>query len=144
MKFTTIPESISEGTDSILQEYNIPHEPFSQSVLDCLPSQDYKVELLEQQQLEVEAEVEQQQQEEENGTLNENLNKRKRLDLRHLPVISIDPPGCQDIDNALHCIVPPLFLHLPSPGLHKVSIIGCTAMALRLNLSSATPPTPQA
>ena len=30
-----------------------------------------------------------------------------RKDLRHLPVLSIDPPGCQDIDDALHCIVLP-------------------------------------
>jgi exosome complex exonuclease DIS3/RRP44 len=30
-----------------------------------------------------------------------------RLDLRHLPVLSIDPPGCKDIDDALHCIVLP-------------------------------------
>lgn len=28
----------------------------------------------------------------------------KRTDLRHLPVVSIDPPGCKDIDDALHCI----------------------------------------
>lgn len=41
----------------------------------CLPPEDYKIEL-------------------EPG----------RLDLRHLPVLSIDPPGCQDIDDALHCI----------------------------------------
>jgi exosome complex exonuclease DIS3/RRP44 len=25
-----------------------------------------------------------------------------RRDLRHLPVMSIDPPGCRDIDDALH------------------------------------------
>lgn len=25
-----------------------------------------------------------------------------RRDLRHLPVLSIDPPGCKDIDDALH------------------------------------------
>lgn len=25
-----------------------------------------------------------------------------RLDLRHLAVCSIDPPGCTDIDDALH------------------------------------------
>lgn len=28
----------------------------------------------------------------------------KRTDLRHLPTCSIDPPGCKDIDDALHCI----------------------------------------
>jgi exosome complex exonuclease DIS3/RRP44 len=27
----------------------------------------------------------------------------KRLDLRHIPVCSVDPPGCKDIDDALHC-----------------------------------------
>ena len=47
-------------------------------VLACLPPEDYKIEL-------------------EPG----------RIDLRHLPVLSIDPPGCQDIDDALHCIVLP-------------------------------------
>ena len=26
------------------------------------------------------------------------------MDLRHLPIVSIDPPGCKDIDDALHCI----------------------------------------
>ena len=30
-----------------------------------------------------------------------------RLDLRDLPVLSIDPPGCKDIDDALHCTVLP-------------------------------------
>ena len=25
-----------------------------------------------------------------------------RRDLRHLPICSIDPPGCTDIDDALH------------------------------------------
>lgn len=27
----------------------------------------------------------------------------KREDLRPLPVCSVDPPGCTDIDDALHC-----------------------------------------
>lgn len=27
----------------------------------------------------------------------------QRTDLRHLPTVSIDPPGCKDIDDALHC-----------------------------------------
>lgn len=31
----------------------------------------------------------------------------KRLDLRHLDVCSVDPIGCKDIDDALHCIVLP-------------------------------------
>ena len=24
------------------------------------------------------------------------------MDLRHLPICSVDPPGCKDIDDALH------------------------------------------
>lgn len=28
----------------------------------------------------------------------------KREDLRHLPICSVDPPGCTDIDDALHCV----------------------------------------
>ena len=27
----------------------------------------------------------------------------KRVDLRHLNICSVDPPGCTDIDDALHC-----------------------------------------
>ena len=31
----------------------------------------------------------------------------KRIDLRQLDVCSVDPIGCKDIDDALHCIVLP-------------------------------------
>jgi exosome complex exonuclease DIS3/RRP44 len=31
----------------------------------------------------------------------------KRWDLRHLDVCSVDPIGCKDIDDALHCIILP-------------------------------------
>ena len=61
-------------TQVLLQEFRIPCEPFPARVLACLPSVDYKIEL-------------------EPG----------RADLRHIPVLSIDPPGCKDIDDALHC-----------------------------------------
>ncbi|KAL7469408.1 hypothetical protein ACHAXS_009874 [Conticribra weissflogii] len=62
-------------TQVLLQEFRIPCEPFPAKVLACLPPADYKIDL-------------------EPG----------RTDLRHLPVLSIDPPGCKDIDDALHCI----------------------------------------
>ncbi|KAL7529768.1 hypothetical protein ACHAXR_006890, partial [Thalassiosira sp. AJA248-18] len=62
-------------TQVLLQEFRIPCEPFPAKVLACLPPADYKIEL-------------------EPG----------RIDLRHLPILSIDPPGCKDIDDALHCI----------------------------------------
>ena len=32
------------------------------------------------------------------------INEPGRVDLRDIPVVSIDPPGCKDIDDALHCI----------------------------------------
>ena len=28
---------------------------------------------------------------------------KRRQDLRHITVCSVDPPGCTDIDDALHC-----------------------------------------
>eukprot|EP00522_Entomoneis_paludosa_P014331 CAMPEP_0172461050 /NCGR_PEP_ID=MMETSP1065-20121228/39244_1 /TAXON_ID=265537 /ORGANISM="Amphiprora paludosa, Strain CCMP125" /LENGTH=1142 /DNA_ID=CAMNT_0013216249 /DNA_START=23 /DNA_END=3451 /DNA_ORIENTATION=- len=66
-------------TQVLLQEHNIPHEPFPAAVLACLPPDDYKI-----------------------GA--DMKNTTARLDLRHLPVLSIDPPGCKDIDDALHCM----------------------------------------
>lgn len=57
-------------TQVLLQEHNIPHEPFPAAVLACLPPDDYKI----------------------GADMGENS---KRLDLRHLPVLSIDPPGCK-------------------------------------------------
>lgn len=59
----------------ILLEHEIPHENFSGKVLACLPP--------------------------ENWTITPE-NSLGRKDLRHLPVLSIDPPGCKDIDDALH------------------------------------------
>lgn len=65
-------------TKVLLQQFKIAHEPFSASVMACLPPNDYKIEMVPD-----------------------------REDLRHLPVLSIDPPSCKDIDDALHCIVLP-------------------------------------
>ncbi|KAG9510647.1 Exosome complex exonuclease RRP44, partial [Fragariocoptes setiger] len=62
----------------LLLEHDVPHQQFSKAVLDCLPRDgaDWKIP------------------EEEYS---------KRTDLRHLPICSVDPPGCTDIDDALHC-----------------------------------------
>ena len=65
-------------TEVLLQQFKIAHEPFPAAVLACLPPNDYKVKMVPD-----------------------------RVDLRHLPILSIDPPGCKDIDDALHCIVLP-------------------------------------
>jgi len=61
-------------TEVLLNEFRIPCEPFPAKVLACLPPADYKITL-----------------------------EPDRVDLRHIPVLSIDPPGCKDIDDALHC-----------------------------------------
>lgn len=64
-------------TQVLLHEFDVPHEEFSAAVMACLPPADWAItpEVVAQ-----------------------------RTDLRHLPVVSIDPPGCKDIDDALHCI----------------------------------------
>ena len=63
----------------ILHEFNVDMRPFSQKVLNCLPveGKNWRPDA---------AEI------------------AKRWDLRHLEVCSVDPPGCKDIDDALHCI----------------------------------------
>lgn len=60
----------------LLLEHDIPHQCFSRAVLDCLPSTPWII-----------------GPKEEEG----------RKDLRHLCICSVDPPGCTDIDDALHC-----------------------------------------
>lgn len=59
----------------ILMENDVPHYDFSQAVYDCLPKGQWEVEASE---------------------------VARRLDLRHLPICSVDPLGCRDIDDALH------------------------------------------
>jgi exosome complex exonuclease DIS3/RRP44 len=78
----TIGESGNKDveTEVLLHEHNIPCDPFPAKVLACLPPEDYKIDI---------------------------DNSPGREDLRHLPVLSIDPPGCKDIDDALHCVVLP-------------------------------------
>lgn len=64
-------------TQVLLQQFDIPHDPFPATVLACLPPEDYRIDA---------------------------DNSPGREDLRHIPVLSIDPPNCKDIDDALHCI----------------------------------------
>jgi exosome complex exonuclease DIS3/RRP44 len=64
-------------TQVLLQQFDIPHDPFPAAVLACLPPEEYRIDA---------------------------GNSPGREDLRHLPVLSIDPPNCKDIDDALHCI----------------------------------------
>lgn len=69
--------------EAILLEHDIEYRPFSKNVLDCLPKEGHA------------------------WKVPENLNNgdqllAKREDLRDRLICSIDPPGCVDIDDALH------------------------------------------
>ncbi|GAO49346.1 RNB-domain-containing protein [Saitoella complicata NRRL Y-17804] len=73
-------ESKGAETEAILLEYNVQYRPFPKAVLDCLPKEghDWVV------------------------PAKEDLRWKDRKDFRDMLVCSIDPPGCQDIDDALH------------------------------------------
>ncbi|EGG17840.1 putative exoribonuclease [Cavenderia fasciculata] len=61
----------------LLLQYDIPHHPFSEAVMKCLPDPAYMENLTESDMI-------------------------GRKDLRGEVVFSVDPPGCTDIDDALH------------------------------------------
>ncbi|KAG4389717.1 hypothetical protein GLYMA_06G143500v4 [Glycine max] len=65
-------------TEVVLIENDINTRPFSSQVLACLPPLPWVVS-------------------------SEDLSNPIRKDLCHLCVFSVDPPGCKDIDDALHC-----------------------------------------
>lgn len=74
-------ESKGAETEALLLEWDVQYKPFPKTVLDCLPAEghDWKV-----------------------PASMEDPGWRGRKDLRDLIVCSIDPPGCVDIDDALH------------------------------------------
>ncbi|KAL1838003.1 hypothetical protein VTJ49DRAFT_3151 [Mycothermus thermophilus] len=74
-------ETKAAETEALLLEYDVQYRPFPKTVLDCLPKEghDWRV----PQSL-------------------DDPGWRGREDLRHLLICSIDPVGCQDIDDALH------------------------------------------
>ncbi|XP_068646865.1 exosome complex exonuclease RRP44 homolog A [Aristolochia californica] len=76
----TIGEIGDRDTESevVLIENDINSRPFSSQVLACLPPLPWALST-------------------------EDLASPNREDLRHLQVFSVDPPGCRDIDDALHC-----------------------------------------
>ncbi|XP_053563904.1 exosome complex exonuclease RRP44 [Bombina bombina] len=63
-------------TEVLLLEHDVPHQPFSQAVLSYLPKMPWSI---------------------------KPEDMKHRIDLKHLYVCSVDPPGCTDIDDALHC-----------------------------------------
>ena len=74
-------ETKGAETEALLLEYDVQYRPFPKGVLDCLPSEghDWKVPVSK-----------------------EDPGWQGRQDLRDLLICSIDPVGCQDIDDALH------------------------------------------
>lgn len=61
----------------LLLEHDVPHLKFTDAVLSCLPSEGSNWKVPEEE-------------------------VRNRLDLRSVNICSVDPPGCTDIDDALH------------------------------------------
>jgi exosome complex exonuclease DIS3/RRP44 len=74
-------ETKAAETEALLLEYDVQSRPFPKTVLDCLPKEghDWKV-----------------------PASTDDPGWRDREDLRDLLICSIDPIGCQDIDDALH------------------------------------------
>lgn len=74
-------ETKGAETEALLLEWDVQYRPFPKVVLDCLPVEghDWKV-----------------------PADKSDIGWHNRRDLRDLLVCSIDPPGCVDIDDALH------------------------------------------
>ncbi|MES1917802.1 MAG: hypothetical protein MHM6MM_009508, partial [Cercozoa sp. M6MM] len=83
-------------TAVLLLEHDVRDEPWSDSVMACLPEND-AIPPSEEEAC-------------RNGS-------GRRRDLRHLLVCSIDPPGCKDIDDTLHCRAVP-----GRPGVVEVGV----------------------
>jgi exosome complex exonuclease DIS3/RRP44 len=74
-------ETKGAETEALLLEYDVQYRPFPKAVLDCLPTEghDWIV-----------------------PPSTDDPGWKDRRDLRDLQICSIDPVGCQDIDDALH------------------------------------------
>ena len=64
-------------TEALLLEHDVPDAPFTPDVLACVPRLPWRVGEAER-------------------------NDPRREDWTSLPIVSVDPPGCTDIDDALH------------------------------------------
>uniref|UniRef100_A0A336KCD1 Protein DIS3 homolog n=1 Tax=Culicoides sonorensis TaxID=179676 RepID=A0A336KCD1_CULSO len=76
----TLGEIGDKNTENevILLEHDVPHSKFSEEVLSFLPKLPWEI------------------------TKDVSIDLSKRVDLRDVPICSVDPPGCTDIDDALH------------------------------------------
>ncbi|KAJ3733858.1 hypothetical protein DFJ43DRAFT_1067052 [Lentinula guzmanii] len=77
-------ESKEAEQESLLLEFEVPYRPFGKAILDCLPPEGDQWVVPPKGEFDI-----------------QNI-WRDREDLRDVIVCSIDPPGCQDIDDALH------------------------------------------
>ncbi|KAI0282541.1 hypothetical protein BGY98DRAFT_954568 [Russula aff. rugulosa BPL654] len=75
-------ESKEAEQESLLLEFDVPYRPFGKAILDCLPPEGEQWVVPPKR---------------DSDTI-----WKDREDLRQLNICSIDPPGCQDIDDALH------------------------------------------
>jgi len=75
-------ESKEAEQESLLLEFEVPYRPFGKAILDCLPVEGDRWVVPPKSDSSPEW--------------------RDREDLRELIICSIDPPNCQDIDDALH------------------------------------------
>ncbi|PWN27938.1 putative DIS3 3`-5` exoribonuclease required for 3` end formation of 5.8S rRNA [Jaminaea rosea] len=75
-------ESQAAEQESLLLEHDVPYRPFSRAILDCLPPEGDTWVVPPKDAT--------------------HPSWRGRIDLRDENICSIDPPGCQDIDDALH------------------------------------------
>lgn len=81
-------ESVEAETESLLLEHGVEYRPFSKKVLDCLP--------VEGHNWKVPSDLS------DPDAIAKDPLLLKRRDLRNKLIYSIDPPGCVDIDDALH------------------------------------------
>ncbi|KAG6045079.1 hypothetical protein E4U17_000286 [Claviceps sp. LM77 group G4] len=74
-------ETKAAETEALLLEWDVQYRPFPKTVLDCLPKEGHSWKVPES---------------------TDDPGWKDREDLRGLLICSIDPVGCQDIDDALH------------------------------------------
>ncbi|CCE61314.1 hypothetical protein TPHA_0A02320 [Tetrapisispora phaffii CBS 4417] len=81
-------ESSEAETEALLLEHDVEYRPFSRKVLDCLPEEGHN--------WKAPTNINDPQEQAKDPLL------KNRQDLRDKLICSIDPPGCVDIDDALH------------------------------------------
>ena len=87
-------ESRAAETEALLLEHDVQYRPFPQAVLACLPPEGHAWRVPPKPAATAPT----------TPAAAEDPRWKGRVDYRSKPVCSIDPPGCQDIDDALHAL----------------------------------------